>query len=159
MKLHLTITKDFSYLNYLSAMTAMKNYDVVFWVLEEPEDNKWWTVVRNTVGEENLVPTTKEKGITLNGEDKTGRLDIIYLGGELGSDYAKYAEMKHDLFKSKDIGEFEAKDIPFVKVFPPNEDWTDFDSINVDWIKHSDTLLAELVKTVLLERVWSPFNE
>jgi hypothetical protein len=157
MKLHLTITKDFSYLNYLSAMTAIKNYDVVLWVLEEPEDNKWWTVVRNTIGEENLAPTTKEKGITLNGEDKTGRLDIIYLGGELGSDYVRYAEMKHDLFAPKEEGEFEAKDIPFVKVH--TIEGFNLDQIDVNWVRTSNTLLAELIQTVLLERVWNAFHE
>lgn len=153
MKLHLTITKDFNYLNYISAMSAIKNYDVVFWILEEP-DNGWWSIVKKVSDEKNLVPTTKEKGITLSYRqgDRTGTLDIIWLGGELTDDYVTQANMVHGLFEHKDVGEFEAKDIPLVRVHP-TEDFS-LEQIDAEWVRTSDTLLAELIKTVLLERVW-----
>lgn len=144
--LHLSIDKEFSYLNYLSVMSAIRGNKVKMWVVGEPTDNKYWDIIKKVKSIE-FVETTPEKGITLSYQngDKTGRLDAIYLG-ELSESYANEYMMDHgDLFTPE--GEFEDKDITIVKVKKP-------ELVTPDYVKYSEDTMAQLIRRVLLERVW-----
>jgi hypothetical protein len=141
--LHLAVKKDFSYLNYLSVMSAIINNEVKIWVVEEP-DNKYWELVKKMKMIE-FVETTPEKGISLSYEDKVGRLDAIYLG-ELSDNYTNEYVMEHENLYEP-TGEFTEKDITIVKVTKP-------ELITPEYVKTSDSVMAQLIRRVLLERVW-----
>lgn len=144
--LHLSVDKDFTYLNYLSVMSAVRGNKVKIWVLEEPS-NKYWDIVKRVKSIE-FAETTKEKGITLSyaNKDKTGRLDAIYLG-ELSDNYANEYMYEHENLYTPD-GEFLEKDITIVKVDKP-------ELITPEYVKNSDSVMAQLIRRVLLERVWN----
>lgn len=142
--LHLVVNKDFTYLNYLSVMSAIKGNRVKIWVLEEPS-NKYWSIVKKVKSIE-FQETTKEAGIKLETTDKTSRLDAIYLG-ELSDNYVSEYVMDHgDLFSPD--GEFEDKSITIVKVRKP-------ELITPEYVKGSNDTMAKLIRRLLLERVWN----
>ena len=144
--LHLSVDKEFTYLNYLSVMSAIRYNKVKMWVLEEPS-NRYWDIVRKVKSIE-FVNTTKEKGITMSyaNNDKTGRLDAIYLN-ELSDNYSNEYVYEHKNLYTPD-GEFLEKDITIVKFDKP-------ELITPEYIKDSDSVMAKLIRKVLLERVWN----
>lgn len=146
MTLHLSVDKEFTYLNYLSVMSAIRYNKVKMWVLEEP-DNKYWSIVKKVKSIE-FVTTTKEKGITMSyyNKDKIGRLDAIYLN-ELSENYSTQYMYEHENLYTPE-GEFLEKDITIVKVDKP-------ELITPEYIKDSDSVMAKLIRKVLLERVWN----
>ena len=143
--LHLAIdSKEFTYLNYLAVMSAIKVADVTFWTRQTPENNKYWDIVKKvkSITWKEIDPQT---GITIDQYDYTGRLDIIYFGG-LTARMLDDAMIDHkDMYKVG--GEFERKDICLVRVFKP-------ELITHDYVKNSGTAIAELIQKALFERVW-----
>lgn len=138
--LHLAVNKEFTYLNYLSVMSAILRNKVTIWYENEPVD-KYWDLVK------------KMRSISFNNwalpivdsEDKVGGTDVIYLG-ELNDNYIHEALIDHKgLYEVG--GEFDTKDMRSIRVLRP-------EVVTQDYIENSNTLLANLVKRVLLERVW-----
>ena len=141
--LHLVVNKDFSYLNYLSVMSAIIGNKVKLWVIEEPS-NGYWSIVKKVKLIE-FQNTTTEIGVTLDYKDKTARMDAIYLG-ELSDNYVGDYMMDHgDLFTPD--GEFLEKDITIVKVTKP-------ELITPEYVRTSEDTIAKLIKRVLSERIW-----
>ena len=142
--LHLGVNKEFTYLNYLSVMSAIRKNKVTMWITEEPS-NAYWDIVKKvkSITFKNVDPVT---GMTLDVKDKVGRTDIIYLG-ELTDDYVNDAMVDHTGLYEEN-GEFKAKDMCLVKVFKP-------EIVTLEHIRDNKTLLAQLVHRVLLERVWN----
>lgn len=142
--LHLVVNNTFSYLNYLSVMSAIRISPVTIWVKEEPS-NKYWDIVKKvkSITFKEIDPVT---GITLDIDDFTGRTNIIYIGKLNRDTYVEDASIKHDgLYEVG--GEFEAKDMCLITIFKE-------DVLTPEYVKTSGTLLAELIKRVLLKRVW-----
>lgn len=145
--LHLAIdSKEFTYLNYLAVMSAIRFNDVTFWTREVPEDNKYWNMImkmrRITFRE---IDDKGGTGITIDQEDFTGRLDIIYIA-EMDKRMIDDAMIDHkDMYE--DDGEFERKDILLVRVFRP-------ELITPEYVAESKSGIAQLIRHILLERVW-----
>lgn len=176
MKLHLATNEKFNYLNYLSVMTAIRKNDVVFWYREKPT-SKWFKLIEKIPSIEfrKMDPLT---GITIDQTqgDQTGRLDTIYLAEfQEGKSIDDYLIKHEELYDTGEEAGFEEKDITLVRVYVPEEvegienpqspqnfsvlmHSGAFDFINPEYIRESDTLLARLVKRVLLERVWDPYG-
>lgn len=143
--LHLAVRKDFTYLNYLSVMSAIKGNEVTIWIVEEPS-NKYWDIVKK-VKSITFKPVDPVTGaLTAKVEDKIGRTDIIYLG-ELNDNYVNDAKIDHTGLYEEN-GEFETKDMCLVKIFRP-------EMVTLEHIREDKTLLAKLVRRVLMERVWN----
>jgi len=145
--LHLAVNENFTYLNYLSLMSAIRGNNIVLWHGEKEPDNKYWDLVKKvrSITFRKLDPIG---GLTAHPEDKISRLDAIYLG-ELSKDYVKeYTVVHTGLYDPEQTGEFETKDMTIVKVTKP-------ELITPEFIKSSGTLLAALIKRVLFERVWN----
>ena len=146
--LHLVVNKEFTYLNYISVMSAILGNKVKIWIVSEPKENKYWDLVKKVRSIE-FEYTTVEKGISLSyaNADKTGRLDAIYLG-TLSESYANEYAIAHDgLYDPEETGEFEKKDMTIVKVTKP-------EVVTMEFVRDSGTLLSALIKRVLFERVW-----
>lgn len=124
-------------------MSAIRGNKVKIWIFEEPKENKYWDIVKKVKSIE-FEETTKE--IRLNYGDKTLRMDAICLG-ELRENYVQEYIMGHGDLYSPD-GEFLEKDITVVKVTRP-------ELITPDYIKAGYSTMAQLIKRVLLERVWN----
>lgn len=153
-KLHLVATEDFSYLNYLSVMTAARSNNLVVWFLDEP-NNAWWDLVKGNRSIEFRQLEGEPPAIVLDPEDNTGRMDMLYLL-KFDKDKIDDAFVKHGgLFLHKDEGEFEKKDMQLITVHLP-EGEKDHSFITPEWVKTSDTLLAELIQTICLKRIWNP---
>lgn len=145
--LHLSVKEKFTYLNYLSVMSAILNNKVRIWIVGQEPTDRYWDIIKKVKSIE-FVKTTPEEGITISysGGDKTGRIDAIYLG-ELGDNYVDEYSMEHENLYTKD-GTFKRKDITIVKVIQP-------DLITTEYVKTSDSVIAQLIRRVLLERVWN----
>ena len=143
--LHLSVRKEFTYLNYLAVMSAILGNKVTMWVVDEEPTGKYWDLVKK-MKSIIFVETTVNKGIELSQYDKTGRLDAIYLG-ELSDDYINQYNIEHENLYTPD-GEFAEKGITIVKVTQP-------ELITPEWVKESDSTMAQLIRQVLLERVWN----
>ena len=141
--LHLVVNKEFNYLNYLSVMSAVRGNKVKIWVIEEPT-TRYWDLVKK-VKSIDFIETTKEAGINLKATDKTGRLDVIYLG-KLTDRYVEDFATDHTGIYEEN-GEFEAKDMCLVHIKRP-------EVVTLDYIRENKTTLANLVHRVLLRRVW-----
>lgn len=128
-------------------MSAIKGNKVKIWIIDEP-DSKYWDIVKK-VKSITFVSPEKENGkvaMEVKVKDKIGRTDIIYLG-ELNDNYVYDSMTDHKGLYEED-GEFETKDMCLVKVFRP-------EVVTLEYIKENKTLLAKLVRRVLLERVWN----
>jgi len=126
-------------------MSAIRGNKVKLWIVDEEPSNVYWSIVRKVKSIE-FVETTKERGIELEQVDKSGRLNTIYLG-ELNDNYVNDYGVDHKgLYEVN--GEFETKDMCLVKISKP-------EVVTLDYIRDSGTLLSELVKRVLLERIWN----
>lgn len=175
MKLHLATNEKFNYLNYLSLMSAIRKNDVVFWYRSKPE-SKWFKLVEKipTIEFREMDPLT---GITIDQVegDQTGRLDTIYLSEfEEGKSIDDYLIKHEELYDTGEEAGFEKKDITLVKVHPPKDIDIEnpnastsfsvimhggvFDFLTPEYIRESSTLLARLIRRVLLERVWDPYG-
>lgn len=143
--LHLAVDKEFTYLNYLSVLSAIKVADVKIWVKEKPENNKYWDIVTKIrfIEFDTVDPIY---GITASYKDQIGRLDIIYLG-KLNENYVSEALVDHKGMYEVD-GEFETKDMCLISIKRP-------ELITPEYIKDSNTTLANLIKTIILERNWN----
>jgi hypothetical protein len=142
--LHLAVDKELSYLNYLAIMSAVRYNDLTVWIKQEPS-NAYWNIVKKhpSITFKEIDPVT---GITLHYEDFTGKLDIIYIA-ECTKAMVNEYQIEHPKMYEVD-GEFEAKDMCLVKVDKP-------ELITPEYIETSNTALANLIKHVLLERVWN----
>lgn len=157
VQLHLATRGDFSYLNYLSLMSAARFNKVCVWYYKDNEPNSFWWW-RAKAQKQIAFRELEETGIILDVDDNTGRLDLIYLK-EFTRDLIDQAAIVHTcIWEHKDVGEFDRKDIGLVKVFLPESEGN-FSFITPVYIKESQSLFAELIRTVLLERVWNPTNE
>lgn len=143
--LHLAVNKDFTYLNYLSVMSAIKGNEVTIWIVEEPS-NKYWDIVKKvkSITFKPIDPVTRALSVEVG--DKIGKTDIIYLG-ELNDNYV-YDDMIDHKGLYEENGEFETKDMCLVKIFRP-------EIVTLEHIRENKTLLANLVRRVLFERVWN----
>ena len=151
-KLHLVTNEKFNYMAYVAVMSAIRFNEVVFWYGVEPE-SKYFDIIKKVKSIE-FKKIDPVGGISLGRDDNTGRLDIVYLSEFVKDVSFEDAFIKNDVFVPEDIGEFEKKDITLVKVNVP-EGQESLDFINKEWVAESGTLLASLIKTVLLERVWN----
>lgn len=143
--LHLAIdSKDFSYLNYLAVMSAMRFNDVTMWYRQHPEDNKYWDIVKKTTIKFKEIDPVE--GITLSQYDYTGRLDIIYIS-PVTKNMVSEAIVDHNGMYEDD-GEFKAKDMCLVRVFKP-------ELITPEYVKDSKSAIAQLIRKVLFKRVWN----
>ena len=144
--LHLAVNKEFTYLNYLAVMSAIRIDSVTVWIKEEPS-NEYWDIVRKvrTIEFKPIDPVT---GITLSQHDYTGRIDIIYIG-ELTKSMVDEALVDHTGMYEDD-GEFETKDMCLVRVYRP-------ELITQEYAATSKSALAQLIRRVLIERVWNPY--
>lgn len=142
-------------MNYLAVMSAVKSNNLVINYLEEPK-TEWWELVKAHKKIE-FRELPEDRKLRMVYGDHTGQLDIIYLR-EFTNRTIDDAFIRHEgLYQSKDIGEFEINDMDLIKVHLP-EGEENFDFLTVDWVKTSGTLLAELIQTVLLRRVWNPYE-
>lgn len=138
--MHLIVNKNFTYLNYLSVMSAILRNKVTIWYENEPV-GKYWDLVKKM----RSVTFNNRALTTVDPNDRVGWIDAIYLG-ELNDNYIHEALIDHKgLYKVG--GEFDTKDMRLVRILRP-------DVVTRDYIENSNTLLANLVKRVLLERVW-----
>jgi len=144
--LHLAVKKDFTYLNYLSVMSAIKGNKVTVWIVEEPKDNRYWDLVKKvkSITFKNVDPVTG--ALKANVEDKIGRTDIIYLG-ELNDNYVNDAMVDHTGIYEEN-GEFENKDMCLVRVFKP-------EVVTLEYVTNNKTTLANLIQRVIMRRVWN----
>ena len=143
--LHLAVKKDFTYLNYLSVMSAIKGNKVTMWIVEEPT-GRYWDLVKKvkSITFKNVDPVMGT--LRAKFEDKIGRTDIIYLG-ELNDNYVTEAMVDHTGIYEEN-GEFEAKDMCLVRIFRP-------EVVTLEYITNNKTTLANLVQRVLMKRVWN----
>ena len=143
--LHLIVNQEFTYLNYLSVMSALRFNEVTVWIKEEPTNNPYWEIIKKTpkLNFDNVDPVT---GITLHYTDFTGRIDIIYIS-ELTSQMVDDAQIDHEDMYNVD-GEFKTNNMQLVKVFKP-------ELITPEYVANSNTAIANLIKHVLLERIWN----
>jgi len=145
--IHLAIdSKDFSYLNYLSVMSAVRFNDVTMWTRQEPEDNEYWRIVKNLTKNIEFREIDPVSGITVGLKEYTGRLDIIYMA-EMTDRMFDDAFIDHTKMYEVD-GEFEDSGIVLVRVYRP-------ELITKEYVAESGTAIAELIKKVLFERVWN----
>ena len=142
--LHLIVTKEFTYLNYLSIMSAHRFNELTIWIKEEPENNPHWDIIKKL--NVTFAPVDAVTGITLHYQDFTGRLDIIYMKA-LTSRMVDDAMIDHEDMYNVD-GEFKINDMELVRVYKP-------ELITRDYVENSNTAIANLIKHVLLERVWN----
>lgn len=142
--LHLAVDGQFTYLNYLSVMTAIIHNEVTIWIKSAPE-GKYWDLIKKMkmITFKDIDPVT---GISLDVDDRTGRIDIIYMA-PLTDSYVDHALIDHTNMYEID-GEFEINDMCLVRVFKP-------ELITPEYVANSKTAIAELIKILLLERVWN----
>lgn len=143
--LHLAISKEFSYLNYLAVMSALRFNPLTVWIKEEPENNPYWEIIKKikNITFKLVDPVT---GITLDIDDFIGRLDIIYIA-ECNTQMVDEASIDHTKMYEVE-GEFETNDMCLVRVYQA-------DLITPEYISNSNTAIANLIKQILLERVWN----
>jgi len=142
--LHLIVTKEFTYLNYLSIMSAHRFNELTIWIKEEPDNNPYWDIIKKL--NVTFAPVDPKTGITLHYQDFTGRLDIIYMKS-LTSRMVDDAMNDHENMYNVD-GEFKINDMELVRIYKP-------ELITKDYVENSNTAIANLIKHVLLERVWN----
>lgn len=142
--LHLAVNNKFGYLDYLSIISAVRIADVKVWIVEEPTSPYWNIIKKNKfITFENIDP---KYGIIANSTDQIGRTDIIYIG-KLTDKYADEGIMDHSKMYEVD-GEFETKDMCLIRIYKR-------ELITPEYIKDSNTAIANLIKRVILERVWN----
>ena len=61
------------------------------------------------------------------------------------------------IFQNKDKGEFISKNVKTIPLYASSSNR--FGEINEDFVANGNTLYGELVKEMLFEKVWNPFNE
>lgn len=142
--LHLVIDSEFTYLNYLSVMSAVRFNPVTLWIKNAPENNPLWDIVKNnqSFNFDTVSPTT---GITLDVDDFTGRTNIIYIA-PVDKKMVDDAKLVHPTMY-EDEGEFEEFNICLITVDKPELITKEFVSGN--------SALANVIKHVLLERIWN----
>lgn len=143
--LHLAIDKEFSYLNYLAVMSALRFNPLTLWIKAEPENNPYWELIKKT-NNITILPVDPKTGITLDIEDFIGRLDIIYISA-CTTEMVNDAMIDHTKMYEVD-GEFETDNMCLVRVYQS-------DLITPEYVANSNTAIANLIKQVLLERVWN----
>ena len=146
--LHLAIdSKEFTYLNYLAVMSAIRFNDVTMWTREIPKNNKYWKMIKKMkrIEFKEIHPVT---GITVDQHDFTGSLDIIYMAN-MKPRMVNDAMIDHKGMYDDD-GEFVIKDMILVKVRQP-------ELITLDYVRDSKSGIAQLIRKILLERVWYVF--
>jgi hypothetical protein len=125
-------------------MSAVRFNPVTLWIKVEPIDNPYWELIKNNSSFE-IKPVDPVTGITLDLDDFIGKLDIIYIAPctkQMVDDYA----LEHPQMYEVD-GEFEAKDMCLIKVDKP-------ELIDLEFV-NGNSALANVIKHVLLERVWN----
>lgn len=143
--LHLAISSDFTYLNYLAVMSALRFNPLTLWIKEEPINNPYWEIVKKN-NNITFKPVDPKTGITLDIDDYVGRLDIIYISA-CTKQMVDDASIDHVNMYSED-GEFETDDMCLVRIYQT-------ELITPDFVANSNTAIANLIKHVLLERVWN----
>lgn len=149
--LYLSTKKEFNYLNYLSAMSAVRFNEVIMCYVEEPE-SEWWKLVK---AHKSILLKQMFSGeaLSIDPEDNVGLLILIYLR-KFTQDSTDHAMLKHEcLYENKDTGEFERDDLDVIRVHVPEGIY-----LTPQWVKDSDTVLSDLIKTVLLPRIWNPYE-
>jgi hypothetical protein len=110
----------------------------------------------------------KHKAFDVNGNYKWGGI-IPYLNNVYGHEgkevfvldvgiavgiNADHKEKGFYIYQNKDVGEFLHKDTRSIALYPSSDKGKMMGKIDKDYVMNSNTLYAELVKRLLLQRVW-----
>ena len=143
--LHLAINaKEFTYLNYLAVMSANRFNDVVMWYGEVPKNNPYWELVKKAPHIE-FKEIDPVYGIVMSQNDQTGWLTMIYMT-ETSHRIVSDSMFEHEAMYEDD-GKFEIKDMVAVDIKKP-------ELITPEYVRDSKSGIAQLIRGVLLKRVW-----